>query len=172
MLPYLEQQDLFEAYDFSEPWNGPGNSKLASQRPRTYLLHGVEAPGGSTTNYLAVVGEGTPWHAGRKMNHKMMENAADRTIRVVENVGSGISWMEPRDLDFNTMVMSLKDDPKNGISSWLQPPAVSMADGSSKTLSMDLTEDEVRRMLLIDDDQDLPEGVNDIEDGRERLMRE
>ncbi len=170
-MPYLEQKELYEEYDFSKPWDSPGNLKLASRRPRTYVLHGVEDDGGIATNYLAVVGKGTPWQAGRKMTYEMMKETAGRTIRVVENVGSGISWMEPRDLDFSTMSMTLKDDPTDGISSWLQPPAVAIVDGSTVTLNMELTEDEVRKMLLIDSDQELPSGAREIEDGRNRSMK-
>jgi len=168
----LDQRQLYEQYDFSKPWDSPGNLQLAARRPGTYLLHGVDDDGGSATNYLAVVGEGTPWQAGRKMTYEMMEETAGRTIRVVENVGSGILWTEPRDLDFSTMPMTLKDDPTDGISSWLQPPAVAMVDGSTVTLSMELTEDEVRNMLLIDSDQTLPGGAREIEDGRNRPMKE
>ncbi|APZ91055.1 hypothetical protein Fuma_00639 [Fuerstiella marisgermanici] len=172
LLPYLDQRQLYEQYDFSKPWDSPGNLQLAARRPRTYLLHGVDDDGGIATNYLAVVGEGTPWPAGRMMTHEMMEETAGRTIRVVENVGSGILWTEPRDLDFSTMPMTLKDYPADGISSWLQPPAVAMVDGSTVTLSMELTEDEVRNMLLIDSDQELPGGAQEIEDGRDRPIKE
>src|SRR5438105_1376638 len=29
ILPYLERNDLYQQYDFNEPWNGPHNSRLA-----------------------------------------------------------------------------------------------------------------------------------------------
>ena len=61
LLPFLDGQPLYDEYDFSEPWNGPNNSKLASRRPATFLLHGIKDPGGTMTNYLAVVGAGTAW---------------------------------------------------------------------------------------------------------------
>ena len=90
---------------------------------------------------------------------------------VVENVGSGISWMEPRDLDFETMPMTLRNDPPDGISSWLQPPAVAMVDGSGRRLAMDLTEAELRSMFLINSDSELPKGATEMEDGRDRPLR-
>ena len=29
ILPYLQQQKLYESYNFAEPWNGPNNRTLA-----------------------------------------------------------------------------------------------------------------------------------------------
>ena len=36
LLPMLEQQALYESYDFDEPWNGPNNSRLLAQTPPSY----------------------------------------------------------------------------------------------------------------------------------------
>ena len=30
ILPFIEQQALYEQYDFNEPWDGPNNSQLAN----------------------------------------------------------------------------------------------------------------------------------------------
>ena len=31
LLPYLDRQDLFDAYRFDEPWNSPNNASLADK---------------------------------------------------------------------------------------------------------------------------------------------
>src|SRR4051812_10595310 len=36
ILPYLEQKPLYNRYNFSEPWDGPNNRRLASQMPGVY----------------------------------------------------------------------------------------------------------------------------------------
>src|SRR5262245_18129478 len=36
ILPFLGERNLYEAYQFDEPWNGPSNSKLAEQVPACY----------------------------------------------------------------------------------------------------------------------------------------
>lgn len=171
LLPYLEERQLYADYDFDEPWDGPNNSKLAGRRPRVYRLHGIDDPGGTVTNYLAVIGSGTVWEPGNRVSYESLGNNSGSTISVVENVGSGISWLEPRDLQLDQMSFTLKDDPANGISSWLQPPAVAMAGGQVVTLDMNLTPAELRDMLKIDGKAGLPGGAKPIEDGRNRPLR-
>ena len=36
LLPYLERSDLYNQYNFNEPWDSPGNLKVAEQLPQTY----------------------------------------------------------------------------------------------------------------------------------------
>ena len=36
LLPYLDRSDLYKAYDFTEPWDGPNNRKLL---PAPQYLH-------------------------------------------------------------------------------------------------------------------------------------
>jgi Protein of unknown function (DUF1559) len=43
ILPFLEQQELYRAYNFDEPWNGPNNRKLASRVGKIYLRSGLES---------------------------------------------------------------------------------------------------------------------------------
>lgn len=68
VLPYVEQDNLFKAYRFDEPWNGPNNSRLAEPMPRVFAFTGSHQTGLTTTNYLAVVGAETMWPGakGRK----------------------------------------------------------------------------------------------------------
>ena len=80
--------------------------------------------------------------------------------------------MEPRDLDYETMSMTLANDPHDGINSWLQPPVALMADGSVEILPFDTQEAELRGMLLISDGMGLAVGTAEIEDGRDRPLKD
>ncbi|KKL58567.1 hypothetical protein LCGC14_2224090, partial [marine sediment metagenome] len=33
ILPYMEEDELYDAYSFDEPWNGPNNIRLANRMP-------------------------------------------------------------------------------------------------------------------------------------------
>ena len=51
ILPWLEQPQLFNAYNFAEPLNGPNNRKLAGQIGSIYLRSGLEADQAETTSF-------------------------------------------------------------------------------------------------------------------------
>ena len=68
ILPFLDRNDLYKAYDFSEPWNGPNNKKLLATRPNVFACPSdpsVGRGGATQTSYVAVVGSGAAW-AGEK----------------------------------------------------------------------------------------------------------
>src|SRR5262249_35014844 len=62
ILPYLEQKSLYDKYDFSEPWNGPNNSKLHDQIIQAFCC--PSRPGKqprTETSYVVVRGAKTAW---------------------------------------------------------------------------------------------------------------
>src|SRR5579864_6535484 len=52
MLPFLDRPDLYEAYRFDEPWDGPNNSKLHDKIVETFMCAADHGGGRSTeTSY-------------------------------------------------------------------------------------------------------------------------
>jgi hypothetical protein len=56
LLPFLEQQALYEQYDFSQPWDSPANRKVSETVVNVYRDPAVEGDG-AFTNYAAIVGD-------------------------------------------------------------------------------------------------------------------
>ncbi len=103
ILPYLERKDLYERYNFNEPWDGPNNRKLLTERLSIYKCPSdanAWAPGSPTANYLAVVGSKTAWQRDKSVSLKDLElqGVLSNSILVIEMDNSGIQWSEPRDL--------------------------------------------------------------------------
>lgn len=171
ILPHLDHSDLYKQFDLSKPWNSPENLKLLEKRPAVFQLHGSTDATGIMTNYLAVVGERTMWPTGKALTYDAIPDGSSTVIQVVENTGSGIRWSEPRDLSFDTMSFGIDTDPVNGISSWLQPPAIVMPDGRVMKLDMAMTADELRSMLIIDDGVAATPNASELEDGRDRSRK-
>jgi hypothetical protein len=49
ILPFIEEDSLYKQFKLDEPWDGPNNSKLIAQMPKTYALPGdTTAPPGYT----------------------------------------------------------------------------------------------------------------------------
>jgi hypothetical protein len=146
ILPFIEENELFKQYRFDEPWNGPNNSNLASRMPRLYAFHGKYKPGLTTTNYLAVVGKDTMWPGANSRKRAEMESASN-TILIAENNGLEVHWMEPRDL--NTETMSFEFNHPHGLSSWYTYPSAAMVDGSLNSFSEGYDEATLRAMLTV-----------------------
>ncbi len=99
ILPYLEQERLYDQYRFDEPWNSPHNSSLAVLMPSVFRCPSDPLADETTTSYAMVVGPEafSPGPEGRRMRD--FDKGLSRTPAVVEMAGAGIHWMEPRDWD-------------------------------------------------------------------------
>jgi len=115
ILPYLEYQALYNQYDFTEPWDGPNNRKLAATVPVMYQCPSVMNDG-TTTNYVAVTGPGTAWPGDKSTTLADFRDGEANTILLVESPASDIHWMEPRDL-------SLEEALATGPESWQEAVA-------------------------------------------------
>ena len=56
LLPYLENDPLYKAYDFTQPWDGPKNRKLTAVCLREFVCPSDYKIGPGQTSYVAVVG--------------------------------------------------------------------------------------------------------------------
>ena len=103
ILPFLNRRDLYDQYDFNEPWDGPGNRKLLTRRPAEFACPGDEdawANGATTTSYVAVVGKSAFWRQDKPTSlfEPPVEGQLANSIMLIEAANSGIDWTEPKDL--------------------------------------------------------------------------
>jgi hypothetical protein len=63
LLPFLEQQALYQLYRLDEPWDGPNNKQLIDDMPAVYAdpIHGENKE--HYTHYAAITGPGTAFSA-------------------------------------------------------------------------------------------------------------
>jgi len=162
VLPFLEQRQLYEAYDFNEPWDGPNNRKLLEKRPNVFVcpqrsLSGIAEPG--MTNYFAVVGEKTIWPYADSRGFADASDGASRTVMVIESANENIFWTEPRDLDLEQAVAACQPTDTN-VATWHKTgflvtkyyrPHAGFIDGSATTLSGDLSNEALRQLFIIGD---------------------
>jgi hypothetical protein len=111
ILPHLGRDDLYKAYDFNEPWDGPHNKKLLSARPKEYVCPGgldSREQGTTQTSYVAVVGSDAAWpgQKSRKPGAADFPGGLSKTVMLVEMADSGIPWTEPRDLALETFCVA------------------------------------------------------------------
>ncbi len=147
ILPVLSQQELYNAYDFAEPWDGPNNRKLAGRIGNIYLRLGLDSDQIHTTSFVAVVGPQTMWHGSQPTNRNDLGDGSHDTLLVVEVPDGRFLWMEPRDLEFGSMSFGINDTTGRGLGSRLGGVRVVSADGTLHTLPDDFDPKKLKAML-------------------------
>jgi hypothetical protein len=115
ILPFVDAQHLYDAYDFDEPWNGPSNSELFDSMPAIFHIPS-EPPSTSITNVVGIVGPGTAFPGPRATRGKEFTDGRDNTILLAEIANSDIIWLEPRDLHVEQMSFTVNHESKPSIS--------------------------------------------------------
>ena len=157
LLPYFEG-GLPHSYDFTKPWDSPGNRQSLQETPYVYQCpsDGFAPPG--TTNYVVVVGDKTLWPnaAGRKPDE--ITDGLSNTIAVVEVSGVNIPWTTPVDLQFDTIPFAINPADIKGISSRHGAGAnFLMADGLARFLQWSVDAKLLRALFTAaDGDTALP----------------
>jgi hypothetical protein len=122
ILPYIEQQELFEKFHLDEPWDSPHNLAVAKQAAPEVYCHGNHA---GMTTYLRPVYEGSDLAAARGDTQPIEKKLSDRrfflqpgdkfrdindgtgnTIMVAEVASEhAVFWTKPEDWEVD------RDDP-------------------------------------------------------------
>jgi hypothetical protein len=129
LLPWIEQQSLFNAYDFAEPWDGPNNIRLSKTPLDLFVCPTAPRTNAAGTHYVFVTGPGTAFPGDRCTTFSDMQDGRANTILLAE-ADANISWAEPRDLNVESMSFAINDRSRPSISS-RHPlgPAIVPADG-------------------------------------------
>ncbi|MFM7845786.1 MAG: DUF1559 domain-containing protein, partial [Planctomycetota bacterium] len=138
MLPFLDQQALFEQFHLEEPWDSEHNKQLIAKMPDVFRSPGSQADAGKTT-YLGNAGETGLFTKPKKGQTKspppgigmhQITDGTSNTVILVEWPGANKNWMEPTDLDVNLFVQGA-----GMASNHPSTFTVGFADGSVRSLS-------------------------------------
>jgi hypothetical protein len=98
ILPYLEQQDLYNQFNPNEPWNSPHNHELLVKRPSVYDPVGVVTER-TTTFFQVFIGAGTAFETRQGVALEDFSDGPDKTLLVVE-AAEPVPWTKPMDLPY------------------------------------------------------------------------
>ena len=171
ILPYLRQdgrtdaEQLYKSYNFSEPWDGPNNIKLAPAITALYQCPEEAHSGASGVSYVAIVGRKTMWPGRKGIRWGDVKDGLSNTIMIVETTGSGIQGSEPRDLDYGQFPLQINSPAGGGIASlhgksWRSDAScvqVLLGDGTMQELRNDLKPVTLKLLLEINDGQPMGE---------------
>ncbi|MEX0867581.1 MAG: DUF1559 domain-containing protein [Pirellulales bacterium] len=157
LLPCLDRDDLYSRYDFDEPWDGPNNRLLLAEMPAVYRSPS-DLEGSDGVGYAVVVGDRTLFPpGGEAVAFAQVRDGLSNTIMVVEVHDSGVAWLEPADLEFDSMAMVVNDYVDNGIASGESGAAnIALADGEVRELRVNTPPDSIRAALTRDGGEFIP----------------
>ncbi|TWU00630.1 ECF RNA polymerase sigma factor SigW [Botrimarina colliarenosi] len=151
LLPLLGHQDLYDEFHLNEPWDSPHNLTLLTKMPDAFRdprsTHPQEA---GKTNYLASTGPGAFMEKGKSRQFREFRDGTSRTIALLEVADEhAVEWTRPS--DFDTLLHA--PAPRLGIGSF-EPGKflASFVDGSIHQIGDDTSSEDLRKMLLIDDE--------------------
>ncbi len=101
ILPFLDEDSLFEAIDFSQPWDSDTNRRAWERRPSVYGGKEFEP---LLTNVMAVVGAETIWPPVGRGSFKEIDSKFCYPIGAVALTDMSVHWMQPIDTDVFSVI--------------------------------------------------------------------
>lgn len=99
ILPFLEQDELYQQFHLTEAWDSPHNRPLLERMPRTFAgCSGDRAQ--STTHFQLIVGPGAAWEPGRMMQLSDFRKGTSDTILIAE-AATPVPWTKPAELEWD-----------------------------------------------------------------------
>jgi prepilin-type processing-associated H-X9-DG protein len=101
ILPFIEQQALYQQFHLDEPWDSDHNIKLLDKMPAVYAEPSLPLPPGMTVMHAAV-GDGLALQHDRDNRIADMTDGTSNTILAVEADGSAaVEWTKPADVEID-----------------------------------------------------------------------
>ncbi len=160
ILPFLEQQALYDQYDFHEPWDGPSNVKLLGKMPAMFECPSNHAPGpgvSTFTSYVVIKGPGTMFPGAESIALNQVTDGSRQSLMVVEVSNVQIHWTKPEDLELRTMGLHINDQDYPSISSNHPRGAnVAFGDATCRFESESITAIRLRSLVTIAGGETIP----------------
>lgn len=107
ILPYLGEQETFDQFDLSKPWDHETNLQASYMMPSVYAHPNDANSMGGQSGYYLMTGPGTLFPATGPLSPDKMDDKSSQTILVIAGVPSLSTslggWAEPVDLNSNMM---------------------------------------------------------------------
>jgi prepilin-type processing-associated H-X9-DG protein len=103
ILPYLEQNDLYEKFKLDEPWDSPNNKEWSQVMVKTFMAANATPPEKfewGMTSYRGISGPGAAFEAGKKLKFTDFTDGTSNTVMVIET-DEWVPWAKPVDFPFD-----------------------------------------------------------------------
>jgi hypothetical protein len=142
ILPFIEEQALYEQFRLNEPWDSEHNLPLSKRLPKVYATAGLRLPIGHTAVH-AVVGDQIGMRPSEKTAFRDFLDGLSNTILIVESTAdSAVPWTKPTDVEID-----LEDPLAKFVGSPKKSFQVGMGDGSIQRLADEIDPEKFKAML-------------------------
>ncbi|MEZ6032886.1 MAG: DUF1559 domain-containing protein [Planctomycetaceae bacterium] len=151
LLPFLDEQALYEQFHLDEPWDSEHNLKLAEQMPAVFRSQTLGAA--NQTVFQSFVGSGAFLDGRKGLRMKDFTDGTSSTLMVAEvNADQAVVWTKPADVNFD------EADPMKGLGSFRpQGFQAAFVDGSVRMISAEIKLETLRRLILRNDGEVIEE---------------
>jgi Protein of unknown function (DUF1559) len=143
LLPYIDQQGLYDEFKLDEPWDSPHNIRLLERMPSTYAPPRYKqslVPPHHTVCHV-FVGKGTPFEGREDLSLDDFPDGTSSTLLVIE-AGEPVPWTKPQELEYDP------DGPLPELRGLFKDIIrVCMADGSVRYVRRDVSEATLRAAI-------------------------
>jgi hypothetical protein len=101
ILPFLEEDLLYDSYDFSQTWNSSQNRAIRDRMPRAFALPGNANAGSGHTNYVILMFQEPVRISQNGDDVKPFVDCNGKHYLLLENHRLRRNWLDPRDLVWN-----------------------------------------------------------------------
>jgi hypothetical protein len=150
LLPFLNQNELYNQFKLDEPWDGPHNKKLLAKMPDIYQFEGISQPG--YTTLMTYTGNGALFDGGQGPRMRDITDGSSNVLLAVKaGPDKAVPWTQPVDLPFV---------PANPLSALGQPthdryPCI-LADGSVRSIPAHISPQTLSLLIQHKDGQVMP----------------
>jgi hypothetical protein len=149
LLPFMEQANLYNAFDKSKAWDSPENIWISQTAIAAFHDRSSTNPSQSRSDFVFVTGKGTLFDGNKAARFADVQDGLSNTIAVVETQAGPDSWAEPGDWNADTGDFPAAQNPGRGL-------LVLYADGSVQNLQPAYAAQNLRQLVEIRDGQVLP----------------
>ena len=148
ILPYIEQQQLYNQFHLDEPWDSEHNRPLIEKMPQIYLdPENPDLKKTGKTIYAVPVGEKSPFSVPGGVKFASITDGTSNTIMTVTlPAESAVVWTRPDDWNFQVK------DPAAGLLDGKRTKFLTaFCDGSVRMLPADIDRQDLRRLVQMND---------------------
>jgi beta-lactamase regulating signal transducer with metallopeptidase domain len=174
LLPFLDNQALFDSYKMDEPWDSETNKKVLAAGA-DFFRDPFDDPVTTDSGYYVLVGPGTMFEGTNGIKMSDVTDGTSNTILVVETKRS-IPWTKPEDVSFDP------EKPLPELGGFMKGEfAAAIADGSARVFDAAKAQDQLKWLIMRNDGHPIDVGklgpdprrvVEGGNEGRQRAQRD